>query len=163
MTKRYLLSSELPLLLSYGQKCGPSDATAHRPAIPWLYCILYSYCVYHGARCIKCTRRWDVSYHPDALSPNTLYDAPTRVQCISNNARSRDRTAGCAPVEPWHTPPWQECLHSALKMIAVWILNVLMPRPATREKQKQWANTAAWCIFVSAEKSIDAAHCLETS
>ena len=25
--------------------------------------------------------------------------------------------------------------------------NVLVPRPATMEKQKQWANKVAWCIF----------------
>ena len=35
-----------------------------------------------------------------------------------------------------------ECLHSALKMIAVWILNLLVPRPTTMEKHKRWANTA---------------------
>ena len=40
-----------------------------------------------------------------------------------------------------------ECLHSALKIIALWILNVLVPQPATMEKQEQWANTAAWWIF----------------
>ena len=36
-----------------------------------------------------------------------------------------------------------ECLHSALKAIAMWILNALVPQPATG-KQKGWANTAAW-------------------
>ena len=40
-------------------------------------------------------------------------------------------------------------LHSALKMIAVWILHVFVPRPASVEKQKQWANTAAWWIFMN--------------
>ena len=34
-----------------------------------------------------------------------------------------------------------------LKINAVWILNVLVPRPATMEKQKRWASTAAWWIF----------------
>ena len=38
---------------------------------------------------------------------------------------------------------------SALKIIAVWILNVLVPRPATMETRKRWANTAAWWIFVT--------------
>ena len=37
-----------------------------------------------------------------------------------------------------------ECLQVALKIVAVWILNVLVQRPTTSEKQKQWANTAAW-------------------
>ena len=49
-----------------------------------------------------------------------------------------------------------ECLHSALKIIAAWILNVLVPWHVTIEKQKQWANTAAWWIFMSGEKPIDA-------
>ena len=42
-----------------------------------------------------------------------------------------------------------ECLHSALKSIAMWMLNVLVPRPATMEKQKRCANTAAWWVFVT--------------
>ena len=33
-----------------------------------------------------------------------------------------------------------------------------VPRPATMEKEKLWANTATWWIFVSGEKSIDPAH-----
>ena len=39
--------------------------------------------------------------------------------------------------------PNLECLHSALKIIAVRILNALVPRNATMEKQKRRANTAA--------------------
>ena len=35
--------------------------------------------------------------------------------------------------------------------MALWILNVLVPRPATAEKQKGWANTAAWWIFETLE------------
>ena len=35
------------------------------------------------------------------------------------------------------------------EITAVWILNVLVPRPTTKEKQKRWANTAAWWIFVT--------------
>ena len=45
----------------------------------------------------------------------------------------------------------------------MWIRNVLVPRPLTMEKQKQWANTAAWWIFVNGEKSIDTAYCQESS
>ena len=39
-----------------------------------------------------------------------------------------------------------ECLHSTLKIIAVWILDVLVPRPATMEKRKRWANTVPTLI-----------------
>ena len=67
-------------------------------------------------------------------------------------------------------------MHSALKMTAVWILQVLVPRPATMT-QKRWANTAAWWIFVTqasakeglgqifvnGAKSIAAANCRESS
>ena len=56
-----------------------------------------------------------------------------------------------------------ECLHSALKIIAAWILHVLVPRPAGMEKQTQSANTVDWWIFVSGEKPIDAANCQESS
>ena len=48
-----------------------------------------------------------------------------------------------------------ECLYSALKIIAVWIPNVAVPRPAT--------NTAAWWIFVNGEKSMGTAKCQESS
>ena len=38
-------------------------------------------------------------------------------------------------------------LSAELKINAVSIPNVLVPQPATMEKQKRWANTAAWWIF----------------
>ena len=40
--------------------------------------------------------------------------------------------------------------------------NVPVPQPATMENQTLWANTATWWIFVSGEKSIDAASCQES-
>ena len=45
----------------------------------------------------------------------------------------------------------------------MWIVNVLVPQPATTEKQKRWTNAAAWWIFVSGKKSIDAANYQESS
>ena len=46
--------------------------------------------------------------------------------------------------------------HTALNIIAVWVLNKLVHDKPPMEKQKWWANTAAWWIFVSGEKLIDA-------
>ena len=46
-----------------------------------------------------------------------------------------------------------ECLHSALKYIALWILNVLLPQP--REAKTGGGDTTlAWWIFVNGKKSI---------
>ena len=52
---------------------------------------------------------------------------------------------------------------STMKAIAVWILRVLVPSPAAMEKQKRWANTAAWWIFVNGERPIGAANRHESS
>ena len=35
--------------------------------------------------------------------------------------------------------------------------------PLPMEKQEQWANTAAWGIFVTGERSMDAANCQQHS
>ena len=67
------------------------------------------------------------------LFPVACYPPPLSVACHSGAGRSAVA----------------ECLHSALKIIAVQIVNVLVPRPATKEKQKRWANTAAWWILVT--------------
>ena len=47
--------------------------------------------------------------------------------------------------------------------MAVGILNLLVPWTTTMEKQKWWANTAAWWSCVSGEQSIDTANCQESS
>ena len=56
-----------------------------------------------------------------------------------------------------------ECSHSVLTTVAVSILNVLLLQPASMEKQKRWANTVAWCVCMSGDKSIDTADCQESS
>ena len=40
---------------------------------------------------------------------------------------------------------------------------MLVPRPATTEKQKLVANAVAWWFFVTGKKAIDAANCQESS
>ena len=52
------------------------------------------------------------------------------------------------------------CSHSALKTIATWIVNVLVPRPGTRNRN---GGSAAGWIFGSGETSIAAANCQESS
>ena len=100
--------------------------------------------------------------------------------CPSQYAPSVRKAVGgsalCRPVfeggvvcvyQNWFPSPWtnnadhfllnaQTSACSALTTVAVWIFNVLVPRPATAEKQKWWASTAVGWICVSGGKSIDA-------
>ena len=39
----------------------------------------------------------------------------------------------------------------------------LLPQPPSPHRKKRWANTTAWWIFASGEKSIDAANCHDSS
>ena len=56
-----------------------------------------------------------------------------------------------------------ERLHPALKIMAVWFLKCAVRRPATDRETERPGQTAAWWIFVSGEKSIDAANFQESS
>ena len=55
-----------------------------------------------------------------------------------------------------------ERLHSTL-IIAMWILNVLVPWHTTMEKRKRCASTAPWWIIVDSEKPIGTTDCQESS
>ena len=55
-----------------------------------------------------------------------------------------------------------ECLHSALKTIAVRLLNVLVPRPTHGETEPVGPHIGLW-TFVSGDKLIDTANCQECS